>query len=81
MEVAEANVRGLRALGIPAKSYWGLLLSILINKLPSELTIFVSREKTNGWQSEAMMKVLTSEVDAREMSVKYVSTASRRAPQ
>ena len=38
----EANVRGLRALGVSADSYGSLLTSILMNKLPSETRIVVS---------------------------------------
>ena len=36
-DVVESNVRGLRAFGIPASSYGGLLSSILVSKLPIEL--------------------------------------------
>ena len=43
-DVVESNVRGLRALGVPASSYGGLMSSILISKLPTELRLIVSRE-------------------------------------
>ena len=33
----EAHVSGLWALGVPTESYGGLLMSILMNKLPSEI--------------------------------------------
>ena len=43
-DVVESNVRGLRALGVPAGSYGGLLSSILMARLPPELRLIVSRE-------------------------------------
>ena len=36
-DIVESNVRGLRALGVPASSYGGLLSSILVSKLPTGL--------------------------------------------
>ena len=40
----ELNVRGLQALGISAESFGPLLTSILMDKLPSEIRIIISRE-------------------------------------
>lgn len=42
----EAHIRGLRALGVPAETYGGLLMSVLVNKLPPEVKLIVSRELT-----------------------------------
>ena len=39
----EAQVRGLKALGISSESYGSLLSSILLNKLPPEIRLIVSR--------------------------------------
>ena len=65
----EAHVRGLRALGVPAESYGGLLTSILMNKLPSEIRLIISRELTEEkWDMEKLMKIVDREVDARERS-------------
>ena len=44
----ESNVRGLRALGVDAGSYGQLLSSILMNKLPAEMHLVVSRELGGG---------------------------------
>ena len=38
----EAQVRGLRGLGVPSESYGGLLSSIIMNKLPPEIRLIVS---------------------------------------
>ena len=43
-DTVEAHVRGLRALGVPAESYGDLFTSILMNKLPSEIRLIMSRE-------------------------------------
>lgn len=45
----EAHVRGLRALGVLPDSYGGLLTSVLVNKLPPEVRLIVSRATTGTW--------------------------------
>lgn len=66
-DTVESHVRGLRALGMPAESYGGLLTSILVGKLPSEIRLIVSREMTAGkWDLDGVMKILEREVVARE---------------
>ena len=53
----ETNVRGLRALEVEAESYGSLMVSILINKMPPEIRLIVSRnlnsekwEFTRSWR-------------------------------
>ena len=66
-DTVEAHVRGLRALGVPAESYGDLFTSILMNKLPSEIRLIMSRETTAGkWDLDGVMKILEREVEARE---------------
>ena len=63
----EAHVRGLRALGVPPDSYAGLLTSVLVNKLPPEIRLIVSRAMTGeSWDLDQVMKIFEQEVDARE---------------
>ena len=77
-DTVEAHVRGLRALGVPAESYGGLLTSVLVNKLPPEIRLIVSRETTAGrWDLDVVMKILEREVDARERAS---STGASTAP-
>ena len=58
-DTVEAHVRGLCALGVPAESYGGLLTSVIVNKLPSELRLIVGREMTTEkWEMDGMMKIL-----------------------
>ena len=52
-------MRGLRALGVTADSYGGLLTSILMNKLPSEIQLIISQELTEEkWDVEKLMKII-----------------------
>ena len=66
-DTVEAHVRGLHALGVPAESYGNLFTSILMNKLPLEIHLIVSRETTAGkWDLDGVMKILEWKVEARE---------------
>ena len=63
----EAHIRGLQALGISASAYGGMLSSVLVNKLPPELRLIISREMAgNSWDLVKVMKIVEREVDARE---------------
>ena len=65
----ESNVRALRALGVSAESFGSLLTSILMERLPSEIRIIISRELTGDKRSmEEVMKIVSREVTARERS-------------
>ena len=78
-DTVESHVRGLRALGVSADSYGGLLTSILMNKLPPDIRLVVSRELTEAsWEIDEMLKVVDREVDARERSA---TPSTRRLPQ
>ena len=63
----ETHIRGLRALGVSAESYGGLLVSLLVNKLPPEIRLIVTRMSATGtWNLIDVMSILEQEVDARE---------------
>ena len=65
----ESNVRGLKALGVASSTYVGLMSSVLINKLPAELRLIISRELGDGeWEFEALMVLFETELSARERS-------------
>ena len=78
----EAHIRGLRALGVPSGSYGGLLTSVLINKLPPEIRLIVSRTTTGeSWDLDQVMKILEQETDARERaSLSSAPNTSRTTP-
>ena len=63
----EAHIRGLRALGIFVSAYGGMLSSILVNKLPPEIRLIVSREIAAGsWDLDKVMSIVEREVEARK---------------
>lgn len=63
-DTIESHVRGLKSLGVSADSYGSLLSSVLLNKLPQELRLIVSR-KASGDDWEKLMELLEEE-EARE---------------
>jgi len=63
----EFQVRGLRALGMSAESYARLLSPVVLNKLPQELQLIVSREmKDRRLHLDELMTVIDVEIKARE---------------
>ena len=79
-DAIESNVRGLRALGVEASSYGGLLSSILMSRLPSELRLVISRQLgENEWDLTLVMEILRKEIEARERSTGASSPQSKRA--
>ena len=73
-EVVESQIRGLKSLGISAESYGNLLSSILMNKLPQELRLIISREiQHDKWEIEQIMEIIEREVDARERASSLVT--------
>ena len=74
----EAQVRGLKALGVSSESYGSLLSSIIMNKLPQELRLIVSREvKEEEWQLDELMKIVEAEIKARERASNDISCPTR----
>ena len=64
-DLVESNVRGLRSLGVPPESYGSLLSSVLMNKLPQEFRLLVSRDIKDGeWELDSLMHVVEKEIDA-----------------
>ena len=57
----------LKSLGVTSESYGSLLASILMNKLPSELRLILSRKiGDDDWNFGVILKELLTEVEARE---------------
>ena len=62
----------IKSLGIPSNSYGSLLSSIIMNKLPQELRLIISREiKDQDWQLDNIMHSLEDELKARERAVPH----------
>ncbi|KAL5490741.1 hypothetical protein EMCRGX_G015918 [Ephydatia muelleri] len=71
----ETRIRNLRSLGISSDSYSSLLASVLLNRLPPELRVIVTREITDEeWNLAKVMEIFQKELDACERAA--VSTTS-----
>ena len=81
--LVEVHVRGLKALGVSSESYGNLLSSVLMNKIPQELRLIVSREiKQGDWELDPLLKALHQELEARERAMgATVSLPARRKDQ
>lgn len=72
-DTVEANVRNLMSVGVKAEAYGALLSSVLMNKLPAELKLIVSRQiGEEEWKLDSLM------IRARERSVSTESREGRR---
>ena len=79
-DVVESQVRSLKSLGVAAESYGSLLTSVLINKLPQELKLIVSRQVTEDmWNLDDLMGIMEKEITARERAA-GPSRTSRKTP-
>ena len=66
-DLVESHVRGLQSLGVSSDSYGILLSSVLVNELPQDMQLVLSRKVgDDDWKLEALMEVLEQEVKARE---------------
>ena len=63
------HVRGLSALGVNSDQYGGLLIPVIMSKLPEEIRVRVARETTSAvWKIEELLEIIKQEVEAREVS-------------
>ncbi|KAL5476354.1 hypothetical protein EMCRGX_G026289 [Ephydatia muelleri] len=78
----ETRIRNLRSLGISSDSYGSLLASVLLNRLPPELRVMVTREITDEeWNLAKVMEIFQKELDARERAaVSTMSTFQGKKP-
>ena len=75
----ESQVRGLKSLGVEPSLYGSLLSSVLLQKLPSELRLIVSREVSESdWNLNELLKQLKREIKAREQGAMSTSQATKR---
>lgn len=76
----ESHVRSLKSLGVAPESYGSLLSPVLLNKLPQELKLIVSRKVSDeDWSLDALMAVVAEEVEARERTTPATSNPSQPA--
>ena len=64
-----AHVRGLSSLGVNSDQYGGLLIPVIMSKLPEEIRVRVARETTSAvWKIEELLEIIKQEVEARKVS-------------
>ena len=61
----ESHVRSLKSLGVDSSSYSNLMISIL-NKLPQELRIIITKALGDEWTLDKMLNTFKKELEARE---------------
>uniref|UniRef100_A0A1X7UJJ2 Uncharacterized protein n=1 Tax=Amphimedon queenslandica TaxID=400682 RepID=A0A1X7UJJ2_AMPQE len=63
----EWHVRALKALGDTSDSYGAVLASVLLSKLPSDLTLIVSRHVIeDDWELDTLMRQIEKEIKVRD---------------
>lgn len=85
-DLIESHVRRLKSLGVSSNSYGSLLSSAIMNKLPQDLRLIVSREAKDEWDLDRILDVFRSELEAIErakgtddhLSTKYPYNKSRK---
>ncbi|XP_011407351.1 PREDICTED: uncharacterized protein LOC105311886 [Amphimedon queenslandica] len=75
----ENHVRELAALGVEANTCNSLLPSILMSKLPSELSLAISRKlsEDDDWKFDKIMEELSQELQARERTLPKPDSSRR----
>ncbi|XP_065068368.1 uncharacterized protein LOC135693738 [Rhopilema esculentum] len=62
------HVRGLESLGMSQESYDGLLIPIIMQRMPSEITIHIARKVTEDiWPIKEILEIIRCEIEAREL--------------
>ena len=60
------HVRGLSALGITFDQYGGLLIPVIMSKLPDEICVRVAKETTSAvWKIKELLAIIKQEVEDR----------------
>lgn len=66
-DFAEMHTRSLNSLRVTSDSYGSLLSSVLINKLPNDVRLLISRNvPEEEWKLDQLLKALHDELQARE---------------
>ena len=67
----EIQVRTLENLGSSSNMYGPLLISVILEKIPEELTLIVNRQFSNNdnWDVKLVVDLLKTELGAREQTL------------
>ena len=81
VDKVETNIAGLRALGKDEPSYSGVVTSVVLGRLPSEIRLAVGKELREADRDvHRMMSIIDNEISAREIYTSTdVTTKSRRS--
>ena len=75
------HVRGLDSLGMPSERYDSLLIPIVMNRMPKEITSRVARKISQEiWSIEEILDIIRNEVEAREFSKKIAAPKPMERP-
>ena len=82
-DTVETHSRGLKALGVESSSYGTVLVNILLQRLPDEIKLIISRKMNevsgdDNWNLDTLLDILKTEVEARE---KCMITSRKQYPQ
>jgi len=66
-DLVESHVRSLSAIGVDSASYGSLLAPVLLNNLPPDLQLIISRKSPEGdWNLDPLLKIIEEEIETRE---------------
>ena len=69
LDKINVHVRGLESLGMPQESYGSLLIPIIMQRMPGEITVQVARKVTEDiWPIQEILDIIRREIEARELS-------------
>ena len=75
-------MRSLKSLGVSRESYGGLLSSILMNKLPQEFCLVITREMgDDDWQLDQLLDIFKRELETRERAGGSTVNKGKPSPQ
>ncbi len=78
-DIAEAQVRGLKSLGVDSTFYGSLHTSVLLQELPVELRLIVSRAvDEEDWNLDMLLKQFKREIEARERATLSTSQVPKQ---
>ena len=81
-DTVESNVRSLKSLGVSRESYGDLLSSILMNQLPQEFRLVITREMgDDDWQLDQLLDIFKRELEARERAGGSTVNKGQPSPQ
>ena len=70
-DTVEIHCRGLQSLGVDPKTYGTVLMNLLLQKLPEEIQLIISRKLSElhgdeDWELPKLLEILKIEIEARE---------------